>query len=68
MIANKDRMFELLETINHNSDYFDAELRIGIKGQTGLQVGQLFAMSRMYKHWNDWRVRIGVWLIQRTKL
>ena len=29
---------------------------------------QLFAMERMYKNWNDWRVRLGVWLIRRTEL
>ena len=58
----------LLETTNNKEDYWDAELRIGINGQTGLQVIQLFTMERMYKNWNDWRVRLGVWLIRRTEL
>jgi len=68
METSKKREMALLETVNHNQDYWDAELRIGINGQTGLQVKQLFAMERMYKNWNDWRVRLGVWLIRRTEL
>jgi len=47
-------------------NYFDAILTIGIKGQKALQVKQLFAMERMYENWNDWRVRLGVWLIGKT--
>lgn len=66
--TSKKREMGLLETINHNQDYWDAELRIGINGQTGIQVKQWFTMERMYKNWNDWRVRLGVWLISRTKL
>jgi len=58
----------LLETVNRNRYYWDAELRIGINGQTRLRVRQLSAMYRMYKNWNDWRVRLGVWLIRRTEL
>lgn len=58
----------LFETINHKQDYWDAELRFGINGQTGLQVRQLFTMERMYKNWNDWRVKLAVWLIGRSKL
>lgn len=68
METSKKREMALLETVNHNQDYWDAELRIGINGQTGLQVKQLFTMERMYKNWNDWRVRLGVWLIRRTEL
>lgn len=68
MGTSKKREMALLDTVNHNQDYWDAELRIGINGQTGLQVKQLFTMERMYKNWNDWRVRLGVWLIRRTEL
>lgn len=68
METSKKREMALLETVNHNQDYWDAELRIGINGQTGLQVKQWFTMERMYKNWNDWRVRLGVWLIRRTEL
>ena len=68
METSKKREMALLETVNHNQDYWDAELRIGINGQTGLQVKQFFAMVKMYKNWNDWRVRLGVWLIHRTEL
>lgn len=46
----------------------NVELTIGVNGQTGLEVRQLFAMERMYKNWNDWRVKLGVWLIRRTEL
>ena len=28
----------------------------------------MFAMERMYKNCNDWRVKLGVWLIRRTEL
>lgn len=66
--TSKKREMALLETVNHNQDYWDAELRIGINGQTGIQVKQWFTMERMYKNWNDWRVRLGVWLIRRTEL
>lgn len=68
METSKKREMALLETVNHNQDYWDAELRICINGQTGLQVKQWFTMERMYKNWNDWRVRLGVWLIRRTEL
>lgn len=68
METSRKREMGLLETVNHNHDYWDAELRIGINGQTGLQVKQFFTMERMYKNWSDWRVRLGVWLISRTKL
>lgn len=40
METSKKREMALLETVNHNQDYWDAELRIGINGQTGLQVKQ----------------------------
>lgn len=68
MKTSKVREMALLETVNHKQDYWDAELRMGINGQTGLQTKQLFTMERMYKNWNDWRVKLGVWLIRRTKL
>ena len=61
------RTLDLLSTKEMGANsYFDAELTIGIKGQKALQVKQLFAMERMYENWNDWRVRLGVWLIERT--
>jgi hypothetical protein len=67
-ISKKKREMALLETVNHKEDCWDAELRMDINGQTGLQVKQFFTMERMYKNWNDWRVRLGVWLIRRTEL
>lgn len=68
METNKKREMALLETVNHKQDYWDAELRMAINGQTGLQAKQLFTMKRMYKNWGDWRVKLAVWLIQRTQL
>jgi len=68
MNTERKREMALLETVNHKVDYWDAELRMGIKGQTGLQAKQLFTMERMYKNWNDWRVKLGVWMIRRTGL
>ena len=62
------KQFDLLETKETPNKYHKTELTIGINGQTGLQVRQLFAMERMYKNWNDWRVKLGVWLIRRTEL
>jgi len=62
------RNFDLLDTIETPKKHHKTELTIGINGQTGLQVRQLFAMERMYKNWNDWRVKLGVWLIRRTEL
>lgn len=58
----------LLGTENPEKSQWDAKLIIGIKGQQGLQVRQLFTIERMYKNWSDWRVRLGVWLIRRTEL
>ena len=62
------RQFDLLDTNETPTKHHKTELTIGINGQNGLQVGQLFAMERMYKNWNDWRVKLGVWLIRRTEL
>ena len=62
------KQFDLLETKETPNKYHKTELTIGINGQTGLQVRQLFAMERMYRNWNDWRVKLGVWLIRRTEL
>lgn len=62
------RQFDLLNTEKTPTKHHKAELTIGINGQTALQVGQLFAMERMYKNWNDWKVKLGVWLIRRTEL
>lgn len=68
METNKKREMALLETVNNKQDYWDAELRMAINGQRGLQAKQLFTMERMYKNWADWRVKLAVWLIQRTQL
>lgn len=62
------REFNLLETEETPTKYHKTELIIGINGQRGLQVRQLFTMEKMYKNWNDWRVKLGAWLIGRTKL
>ena len=62
------RNFDLLNTQETSNKHHKTELTIGINGQNALQVGQLFAMEKMYKNWNDWRVKLGVWLIRRTEL
>ena len=62
------RNFDLLNTEETPTKHHKTELTIGINGQSGLQVGQLFTMERMYKNWNDWRVRLAVWLIRKTDL
>ena len=62
------RQFDLLNTKETPTKHHKTELTIGINGQTGLQARQLFTMERMYKHWGDWRVKLGVWLIRRTEL
>ena len=68
METNKKRQMALLGTVNNKQDYWDTELRIAINGQTGLEANQLFTIERMYKNWSDWRVKLGVWLIQMTQL
>ena len=62
------RQFDLLNTEETLTKHHKTELTIGINGQDALQVRQLFAMEIMYKNWSDWRVKLGVWLIRRTKL
>jgi len=62
------RQMDLLKTTKTPTKYHKTELTIGINGQKGLQARQLFTMERMYKNWGDWRVKLGVWLIRRTKL
>jgi hypothetical protein len=62
------KQFDLLETKETPNKHHKTELTIGINGQNALQVRQLFAMERMYKNWNDWRVKLGVWLIRITEL
>jgi ubiquitin len=62
------KQFDLLQTKKTPNKHHKTELTIGINGQEALQVRQLFAMERMYKNWNDWRVKLGVWLIRRTEL
>lgn len=52
------RQFDLLHTKETPTKHHKTELTIGINGQTGLQVRQLFAMEKMYKNWNDWRVKL----------
>jgi|GEM_PF-1900846 len=60
--------FDLLCTEETPNKYHKTELTIGINGQKALLTAQLFTMARMYKNWNDWRVKLGVWLIKRTEL
>lgn len=60
--------FDLLNTEETPNEFHKAKLTIGINGQKALQVGQLFAMERMFKNWNDWRVKLAVWLIRKTEL
>lgn len=60
--------FDLLNTEETPNDFHKVKLTIGINGQKALEVGQLFAMERMFKNWNDWRVRLAVWLIRKTGL
>ena len=62
------RSFDLLDTVGTPKEYHKTKLTIGINGQKALESGQLFAMERMYKNWNDWRVRLAVWLIRKTEL
>lgn len=64
--AGSERNMGLLETTNHSNDYWDAELRIGIKGQKALQVRQCFTMERMFINWDSWLVKIAVWLIRKS--
>lgn len=67
-MENSKREIGLLSTEKSQIKCFDAELKFGIKGQEALTVKQLFAIERLYKNWNDWRVRIAVVLIRQTPL
>ena len=60
--------FDLLNTIETPNDYHKVKLIIGINRQKALEIRQLFAMERMFKKWNDWRIKLAVWLIRRTEL
>lgn len=60
------REFHLLNT--EKSKFFDAMLTIAITGQEALSVKQLFTIERLYKNWDDWRIRLAVKIIYWTKL
>ena len=71
----KKRAFELLgTTVKHpivfdpRFIHFDSILEIGLKGQTALTIKQFLVFSRLYKNWFDWRIRLAIWLISKTKL
>lgn len=65
-----NREIGLLETTkpDYRNSYWDAELRVGIKGQTALQTIQWTTITKMYKNWDNWKIRLAVWLIGKTKM
>lgn len=48
------------------NNYWEAEIKFGIKGQDALTVSQAFAIERLYKNWDDWRIKLAVWIIGKT--
>lgn len=70
MRRDTSREMSLLDTeeIPLYTSYFDAKLTFGIRQQKALTVKQLFTIERLYKNWDDWRVRLAVWLIGKTEL
>lgn len=64
------RRFDLIETkIQLKSDFnWSSIIEIGISGQESLTVKQFYTMERLYKNKNDWRVKIAIWLINRTPI
>ena len=68
----RNREIGLLETIKGSpenpSHYWDSELRIGLIGQNALSVQQWFCIERLYKNWDNWKIKLAVWLIKTTKL
>ena len=62
----KERAMGLLGTSSH--EYYDAELKIAINGQSALSVKQLFTIERLYVHWDNWKIKLAVWLISKTPL
>jgi len=63
----EEKEIGLLETKENQDHYFKTHLVFGIKGQNALSVSQCFTFEKMYKYWDKWNVRLGVWLINRTK-
>jgi hypothetical protein len=61
------RDLQLLDTLEADYRFYDAELVFGIKGQKALTVGQMVAMEKMYINWNKWTIKLAVWLISKTK-
>ena len=61
------RDLQLLDTSESDHRFYDAELLFGIKGQKALTVGQMVAMQKMYINWNNWIIKLAVWLIKKTK-
>jgi hypothetical protein len=65
-----NREIGLLDTTkpNYNGSYWDAELIVVIKGQKALKTIQWTTITKLYKNWGDWRIRLAVWLIGTTKM
>ena len=45
-----------------------SELTFLINGQNALTCKQLFSIERLYKNWKNWKIKLAVWLINKTKL
>jgi hypothetical protein len=65
-----NREIGLLHTIepDYTHNYWDAKLIVGIKGQKALKTIQWTTITKLYKNWGDWRIRLAVWLIGTTKM
>lgn len=66
-MANK-KDIKLLHTRELEDNYYDAEVRLGIKGQKQLTPQQLFTIERLFKNWNNPLIKIAVMIIKKTKL
>ncbi len=60
------RDLQLLNTKKLNDKFFDSELTIVIKGQKALTVGQLVSINKMFINWDNWIIKLAVWLISKT--
>ena len=45
-----------------------AQLTIQIIEKNALTCKQLFSIERLFKNWNNWKIRLTVWIINKTKL
>ena len=61
------RDLQLLDTLEADHRFYDAELVFGIKGQKALTVCQMVAIEKMYINCNKWTIKLAFWLISKTK-